>query len=266
MPLIPKTQAFFFSSNVLAGATQVSAGGDRFAVQLDTPLHIPSDAVGVSLSVTQASIWNNAFNVSAEIGNNTFAYQYLGNPFSAVIPDGQYNVSDLENFFERTLSSNGHDSLGVQLSAELATQKIILVIKPDFAVDFTLGTIRFLLGFDPAVLSAGTFVGNNVAEFDRVNLYQIKSNILSVGIPVNSLSNGIIASVPISVAPGSLINYSPQNPIEIDASELVGHNKSFLEFQLLDQAERATPTNGETYSFVVRIKYFIPHDVIKSDP
>jgi hypothetical protein len=261
--LIPKNLSFFFSSNPVAGATQVSADGSKFSVLLNTPLHIPKDAVGVSMAVTQASIWNNAFNVSSVIGNNSFNYNFGGTALSAVIPDGQYNVPDLAAFFDRTLTANGHDPLGIQIEADNATQKIILTVAANFEMDFVLGTIRLLLGYTPAVKIAGVYSGENIASFDYVNLYQIKSNILSVGIPVNSLSNGIIASVPILVDPGSLINYNPQNPIEVDGSELAGHNKSSFNFELLDQSERAVPTNGETFSFVVQIKYYIPHDLVR---
>jgi hypothetical protein len=85
----------------------------------------------------------------------------------------------------------------------------------------------------------------------------IRSNLVSQGIPVNSIGQGIIAQVPITVPPGSQINYSPFNPIPVDASELIGIGKNTFSFSLCDQNLRATPTAGETWNFVVVLNYFI---------
>ena len=78
---------------------------------------------------------------------------------------------------------------------------------------------------------------------------------MSQGLNINNIGLGVIASVPISVVPGSQINYEPRNPIAIGASELIGKIKNVFSFSLLDQDLRASPTAGETWSFVVIIKW-----------
>ena len=85
----------------------------------------------------------------------------------------------------------------------------------------------------------------------------IQSTLVSQGININNIGAGIIASVPITVAPGSQINYEPKNPIPIDGSELIGQSKNAFTFSLLDQALRSAPTAGEQWSFVVVIRYTI---------
>ena len=89
----------------------------------------------------------------------------------------------------------------------------------------------------------------------------IASNLVAGGIPVNNSSRGIIATIPISAPPGSQINYSPTNVIWFDAQELIGGQRSNLQFSLLDQNLREAPTGGESYSFVILIRW---HDLLST--
>ena len=95
-----------------------------------------------------------------------------------------------------------------------------------------------------------------MASFNRVNNFIIASNFVSRGIPVNSQSQGIIASVPISVALGSQIVYSPQNVVYFDATELIGQPKLNMQFSLLDQNLRPVIA-VDYYSFTVCIRFSI---------
>ena len=131
-------------------------------------------------------------------------------------------------------------------------------------VDFTIAnSCRNILGFDarqvPAVAEAAGYleVSDDIARFNRITSYLIRSSLVSNGIPVNSTAAGIIASIPISVAPGSQIVYSPPHPIQADASELVGQIKNYFNFSLLDQEQRRVNTNGEVYTFVVVLRYYL---------
>ena len=80
---------------------------------------------------------------------------------------------------------------------------------------------------------------------------------LSGGIPQNTKSSGIITGVPISAKVGSLINYTPSNPLRSNADELIGHSKQSLVFTLLDQLERNVSTAGEEWTLSVVIRYYV---------
>jgi hypothetical protein len=83
------------------------------------------------------------------------------------------------------------------------------------------------------------------------------SDIISGGVPLNNITPGIIASIPITIAPGSQINYTPYNITEVDASTLINLSKSNISFSLVNQALQATPTQGEIFTLLVRIRYTI---------
>jgi hypothetical protein len=260
--LVPQTVSYFFSSDPNSGAQNVSADGSSFSVYLDRPLGLPTNAVGANLGVISATIWNNTFNISQNIGNNVLRYFDSGTPYTHVIPDGQYSVETLLNYIQLSLTVDGFPIDSIAITGDGSTQKVILTVKSNFQLDVTLD-LRFILGFDsqlvPVAPSATdvTVYADNAAEFNRVDLYQIKSDIVSGGIPVNNLANNIIASVPITARSGSQIVYQPYNLTEVDASELVGYKKNTFRVELLDQLGRPTPTNGEIYTFVLRFKYFL---------
>ena len=254
----------FDPSDPAIGAQNRSSDGSSFHIQLNQPIHLPLEAKACSLAVTQASIWNTSYNVSASIGNNSFNFAYSSTPYPNTIPDGLYSVQGLNAFVQRQLIANGFAEDSITLTADESTQKIIITLQPGFQVLFnSSSTCRDLCGFNASVIPSvpsgliTAYYGDNTATFNHINQFQIKSNIVNGGIPTNNQADGVIASVPITSAPGSQVNYAPYNPIEIDCDDLRGHNKSLLSFHLLDQSNRAVETN-EYYSFVVRINYLMP--------
>jgi hypothetical protein len=260
--LIPKTQSYYFSSDPNTGAANISADGSSFQVVLNKPLGLPKNAKGATLGVISATIWNNSFNISQAIGNNVLRFVTGGTTYTSTIPDGLYQVSTLLNFIQLSLTSNGFPEDSISIAGDSSTQKIILTVKAGFQLDLTLD-LRFILGFNSQIVPPApsatdlTTYADKEAEFARVQLYQIKSDIVSGGIPVNNQNNNIIASVPITAPSGSQIVYQPFNLTEVDASELVGYTKNTFRVELLDQEGRPTPTNGEIYTFVLRFKYYL---------
>ena len=265
--LIPKSFSYFFTSsqNLNNQAKNVSSDGSSFSVQLASPIQIPRGAVACTLEVTQASVWNNMFNISAQIGNNQFRYDPAGAGYTTLtIPDGQYSLSALNDVLAAHFVAEALDEDYIQIGADEPTQKAVLIFKVAATlVDFREGvnSCRDVLGFNAREVTAPVNnhpeLGDDVAKFNRVNSLLIKTNLIGNGIPVNNKSNGVIASIPISEAPGTLIVYNPPHPITADATSLVGGVNNYFSFWLLDQEERPVDTNGESYSFVVVIKYFL---------
>ena len=269
MPSILKKKfSMFFSSDPLTGARNVSADGSEFSVQLNNPLSIPSNCLDCSLSVIQSSIWNTSYNISADFGNNIFAFNVAETPYSITIPDGLYSLSGLNAYLSTQFVNLGLAANVITLSGDDSTQKTILTFTGvgDY-VDFTVpNNLRLVLGFDsrlaplfPGAPSVGfSEFSDNTAQFNRNNSYLITSDLVSNGIPINSTAANIIGSVPIDVSPGSQISYSPMNPLNFDGSELIGTIKNFFSFQLRNQSLQPTPTAGELWSLVILFEYSVP--------
>jgi hypothetical protein len=272
--LVPQSTSFFFSSDPANKAQNVSADGSQFTVVMDAPISLPHGAMGATLSVSQASIWNTSYNISAAFGNNVFAFQSVFAPgvgplvpiaYSILIPDGLYSLSGFNAYLSTQFVNLRLPSNLITVNGDDATQKTILTfLLAGDQVDFAAAnSVRGILGFDarlaPVTAQPAGYneFSDEPANFNRVNSYLITSNFVSQGIPVNSIGQGIIAQIPITVPPGSQINYQPRNPIPVDASELVGVGKNAFTFSLVDQNLRATPTAGETWNFVLVLNYFI---------
>ena len=261
--MIEKSFCIFFNSSTQSGAVNKSANGSRFDVNLTSPLIFPN-AQYIALSVIQANVWNNAFNISEERGNNQWAYIETAVTYQSTIPDGLYTINALQDFIVLSLLNEGFNGDEIQIIGDTSTSKIIIFIKAGFQVDFTIAnSVRSILGFDsqiipPAPAVTDTFeTAENVAQFNYVDTYQIRSNLVNNGIPTNQNGYGIITTVPISAPPNSLIVYQPQNPLEIDVSYLAGQQKNNIQFELLNQDFETVSTNGENYSLLIKFRYIV---------
>ena len=262
--LIQKHTSWAFSSAAGNGATSISADGSAFEVTLQAPLAIPSGALDAELACYSASVWNTSPNTSPAFGNNVWRYTTSTAPAGSYVvslPEGLYSLNALGAYLNNAFTNNGHSASLFVLSGDDATQKSIVTIATigdsiDFGVANSIGP---LLGFGNVVITA-TVEGENeysdsAAAFNRVDGYYVKSNIVSGGLPINSTTTGIVASIPITVGPGQVINYEPTNPVWVDASDLIGRGRQNLSFGLIDQLGRPTPTAGEVYSLVLVLRW-----------
>jgi hypothetical protein len=267
--ILKKQFSFYISSDPDTGAVNVSPNGSSFRVNLNTPIMIPKNALSCELSTIQANVWNDSNNISAEFGNNVFNFttNHSGMPvvYNFILPDGLYSLSGLNAYLSTQFVNNGLPSNLITLSGDESSQKTILTfLVANDQVDFTVAnSVRGVLGFDarlaPLAPQAAGYneFSDNAAQFNRTNSYLIECDLVQTGIPVNNFNAGIVASVPINVAPGSQITYEPRTPLVIDASSLIGNTQQVLNIRLLNQSLEAATTN-EIFSFVLRVVYYIP--------
>jgi hypothetical protein len=180
-------------------------------------------------------------------------------------PDGLYSVTALNSQLSLLLVNAGFSPDYLSITGDDATQRTVITYgAADIAVVFTGGdTFREILGFDdvpyPLSTAAGQSIpGQNVANFNTLNSYLISSDLVSQGIPVNATGASILAQVPISARPGSLIVYQPRNPSRTDLTELIGLPRSSFRIWLTNQVGEYIDTNSEDYSIVVVIRYVMP--------
>ena len=261
--LLTKKISFLFSSDPLNGAINKSENGSDFTVQLNEPISIPDNAVDCSLRLLTASIWFTTPNISIALNNNTIFY-FNGANKIIVIDDGLYSLGDLNLVIARELVLNGDPSDLFTLVGDNSTQKVLICFTTNnVTIDFTPpNTPRILLGFDsivtPASVADTCVKGTEVAAFNSLEAYLITGNLISDGIPANSINSGIMAFVLPDAQPGFQINFAPFVPISVSATELIGKSKNVLRFSLRDQNLVRVDTNEENYSFTVEISYTIP--------
>ncbi len=286
--MIRKEISYFFSSSPANGALNVSKDGSTFSVQLTDPIQVPNEAINATIEIQSASIWNNSFNISEELKNNTFSFYY---PYASTkqginaynqftIPDGQYSFDAFNDMLAHYFVGYGFPPDIITFGADTATNKLIVIVKKELTkVDFSnvtwdfggwkdmddhvvgrvkLDTSRNLLGF-----TAGLYpnngelrqIGSYPAKFNHINSIVLRSDLLGNGISVNDTSSGALANILINVKPNSLIAYMPYNPNKVDASELISHARNYITFTLTDITGVLINTNTEFYNFSLVLRY-----------
>jgi hypothetical protein len=268
--MIPYTFSLLCNSDPASGALNnpTASDGSSFVVALNEPISIPRNAVGCTLQVEQASIWNVSYNISADIGNNIFAFTTSAVSHTITIPDGQYSIAGFNFMLSRAFLNLSLAEDLIVLSANDSNSRVVLTFADAVTVvNFTVAkSCRELLGFlsrlvpDVAPAPGDTVIeiADETARFNRVNSYQIQTDLISGGIPVNNSASGTIASIQIDVSPGRQINYNPRHPTVADANELIGKKKGRFQIRLRDQNGRPVNTVSEHFTVLLAIKYYLP--------
>ena len=280
MSFIKEEISLIVSSDEKVGATNKSEDGSRFAIQLDGDgIHLPKDAMNVTVEVEEATIWWSIPNIIAGENDKMFVFGDSDDAvpvpqlYTITVPQGLYDLSslnlailsELESQGARTLDGTGASLPLISMSADSSTQKVRLRFNyANVYVDFTQpNTMREILGFNSAVY--GPFAGapqnilaDNTANFNTVNYFLIHSDIVAQGVRFNNTYNQTLAQVLINVAPGSQIVSTPFNPARSGANELAGNRRTNIRFWLTDDQDRAVNTNNENWSARIVIHYMRP--------
>jgi hypothetical protein len=263
-------ETYFFSSDTAAGALNVSSDGTQFTVQLTDPIAIPAGAKACELGVVTAAIWNTSPNIGVGLGpggvdDNKFRYTTSTAPagtYDVTFPTGQYSIGAISSFLSSAFTNNGHAANLFTIGGQAATGLAIITIltNGDTAHFEAAGSIGSILGFAAAPIVAAIAgeidYGTTQAQLNRVNTYLISSpNFIRNGIPTNANTAGLLAAVPITSAPGFLINYAATNVLWTPAQDIVGKSKTNFSFRLTNERNEATPTAGESWSFTIIIRY-----------
>ena len=280
MSFIKEELSLIVSSDAKTGASNKSADGSRFTIQLDGEgIHLPKDAINVTVEVEEATIWWSIPNIIT--GQNDKIYVYGDNDatpavpqlYTVTVPQGLYDLSalnlailsDLEAQGARTLSGTGTNLPLIGMSADSSTQKVRLRFNyANVYVDFSQpGTMRDILGFNsatygPYASAPVNILADNTASFNTVNYFLIHSDIVAQGVRFNNTYNQTLAQVLINVAPGSQIVSTPFNPARSSANELAGNRRTNIRFWLTDDQDRPVNTNNENWSARIVIHYMRP--------
>lgn len=270
MSLIKHELSFLVSSNPLNGATNVSNDGSSFSLSFDRPVIIPRQARNISISGYEATVWWVVPNI-IEGENDAFSLTYFDGVLSVVynitIPEGLYDVAQLDNAINRELVNAGAPNNLITILGDNSTQKTIIQINPltpeTVSIDFTIAnSIRDILGFNSQVIPAQSglvsIFSDNPANFNTINYFLIHTDLVGRGLRIGDDYNNSIIRVPIDVPPGSQINFLPDNPIPIPAPELRGRVVNEAQFWLTDDSNRRVNTLDEFFSMTFVISYYMP--------
>lgn len=194
------------------------------------------------IALSNVFMWYSWFNISAELGNNTFSYIWYGTTYPIVVPDGNYTIAQLNAYLQFEMIQNNHYLIETATGqyvyfleityndplyrVELKTYPVPVVLTgftappgwvipptsetPQFVIPAT--NIRLYSGFDagtypPAPVAVNyNVVGQNTPQFELLSIVQIRCTLLQNNF---ASPNNIIYSFSIGQAQfGELIEFS----------------------------------------------------------
>lgn len=273
---IERKMTYIFSSDPTKGAQAIQQDGSVFSVNLQYPISLPHGTQYATMEVHSASIWYVTPNISEALGNNRLTINDGVNDYPLVIADGLYNFPQLVNAIQITFNSQtlpvppAHQFEEMfAFNADNATQRVAISILETYGtITWNVpNPIRNIFGFTDAandttppvsiLVAPRVYVGNEQANFNAINQFYISGNLVHTGIPSNSNSSNLMAVVYIDRPPGSQINFQPQQPLLIDAAELIGGQRTNFTFRLTNERFEPLDTFGEYWSFIITIRFWL---------
>ena len=232
----------------------VSSNKTNFRTKFNPPLELDKNK-HYEMALVNLETYYSFANITSM--NNSLRYSPDGGVswFNCRLPDGTYEIADINNEIQRCMRSNGHwdadnDEYFVSVEANLSTLRAILSISNGYQVDFRVeNSLSSVLGFENRVYDRYT-EGENI-----VNILSINSILVNVdciqGSYVNGSHSPTIYSFFPNVSPGYKIVQNPKNLIYLPVTL---STISSLEVTLTDQNEKMLNLRGETVTIRFHIK------------
>jgi len=181
--------------------------------------------------------------------NNNFKYSpdFGDTWFNISIPEGSYEIVDLNETIQRLMKEDGHyntaeNAYNITIQANNNTLKSVLDIGAKYLVDFTTeNSIRSVLGFKSLVYTHGYNESENIVNIVSVNSLRVTSDIIGSSYSNGSTENIIYSFFP-NVGPGYKIIEVPVNLVYLP---LTLSTISSMETKLTDQHGKRINLRGE---------------------
>lgn len=261
-----KTIPLFVSSDPTLGAINLTSGNDRFSVQFKRTIIIPEHAQNITLECNQANIWWTVLNVTLGV-NDAFRLIEDGvGTHDIILEPGLYDISGLNSAVNNLLINEGLASGVLTITGDNSTQKVLLSFTiAGLQVEWVPTSFFELVGFNSGQLvpSGGFTIGAfselapNIANFSDISSFLVHTSLLQSGIPLGDTESQVLANPQINVPPGSLINFNPFNPVQLDVNHLRGQNINEASFWITDQLNRVIDFNGEFFTLLIVLRYHV---------
>ena len=173
-----------YIDTTLKSPTSIHGTNSDFIVELDSDMIFPNTGENylalkyINLNYT----WNNID--QAKYNNNTMRYSSdNGSTFKTItFPDGNYSYSDISNFINNYLETQGDSKTGIQLYYVSSLKRIFIELEPNYNVDFRLNnSFSKLIGFasSNAIITSSRYSNDTPDITNSVDTIVIHCTLLS---------------------------------------------------------------------------------------
>jgi hypothetical protein len=179
-----------------------------------------SNMKNFEVALITSAIWYAWTNISASQGNNSLRYYNGATWYTVVIPDGNYQLSDINAYLQAQMASTGsynsaNNTYYISITGNYNTFSTLVTISNSYKLDLSVSTIYTILGFNANTTLTVTTTSPNQADITNgVNSLQIHSSLVE-GVYANGQVSDILYTFSPQVPPGSQIVLSPVYPIYV---------------------------------------------------
>ena len=197
------------------------------------PINLPERC---EVALYSISMFNSNPNISATLNNQTLKYSKdSGVTYTTItIPQGSYGIDALSTQINALIVATGGVANNVVLSGNYATLKVDITLSATYRLDFSVGNLYRLLGWNAGIVSAsGT--GTNLADLTNgIVSYSINSSVVSgQGSYLSGTQSQALYTFVPNVPSGNLIDITVQNLLFV---EMNTRTIGSLNINLTDQA------------------------------
>ena len=259
-----------FTLNLSSVGAPISPTGDGsdFTVKYSGNPVYPNTHYEAAL--VKLSTWYSWYNIRAIDGNNTLEYSVnSGGAWSTIIiPDGIYNITDLNSVIASALDTAGHYTLlpdGVtklyhfEFFPNMNQGRLHIVINDtgNTQVRFTTGGLYLLLGWTATTVTVTSFAPLIANITGGITSLVVQIPGFVDGSYSNGVHNsGIIFTFTPANRPGGNLDFSPSNPIYLPVTPSALRPLRQLRVRLLDQSLQPLPggLNGDHTVVVLHVR------------
>jgi hypothetical protein len=249
--------------------SSVAQNGSVFTVNYRPSLSLPRNPKNVSVAFVQGTFWWTIPNFqTCQIQLFVQDEKKVEVNIPLTIPKGLYNYKQINTLMGNAFQDRGFARNSIEFVENGATSTIDISFAIIGAVLFPQGSCEKQFGYDADVryqfTGAGDYVSKfvrapHVASFDTIQYLTVGCSLVNGGFRLNSGEfKSVIANVTINAAPGYQITAEPANPLEIPTNVFEsGNGLERVTFSLMDQDGNAVDTNGEAWTLLLRIRYYL---------
>jgi len=257
--------------------TSTGANGtpSNFDVVLRTPITLATTPdTQWTVALIQATYWNSIRNIRASFGNNVLKYSAdAGTTIKSItIPDGYYQIKQLNKFIQAEVAANGDNLPGnlppIAILMNGATIRVVITVAAGYQVGWNGPTdqLAALLGFDPTAAGGIIDGGANGIAYEGdlppdINRGAEKLRFLC-NLVQNSWSNGvqskILYTTTLKDIPGSVVDIDPPTPKYLNIGRSGNATIDMINIRVVDTKGREVDFNGFPVSLTL---HFMPADL-----
>lgn len=227
----------------------LSSNESKFKTDFYPPIQLDNDYFH-SLALLSLDMYNSIPNIHSN--NNNFTYEYNNTKYSVILPEGSYEIDDINDYIQNKLIENGHDGI-FKIFANLNTLKCNIEITDIHTkIHFNHKTsMRHLLGFANGIIEGVKIHESiNIVQIYSVNSILVHCNIIGESY-LNKYQKPILYSFSPNVPAGYKIVQSPSSLVYLPINVPVIHE---LKVWLTDQNQNPINHRGEEITIRMELK------------